>query len=343
MINYLDYSPEDFLADESFTNYLLNKETLEIAFWQNWIEQHPHCTAVNEAISLFFVLKEASAQAVKQDASANYAKLASMLSATDISGEQLFSSPSPASKLTISFKRRLWFATSAAAALILGLGAWWYAQTLTYNTAHFSTIAQTAAEAKTVRLPDGSVVQLNSNSSISLADGYNDKKREIKLEGAAFFKVAKDASRPFTVISGSIRTTALGTAFYVYNLRKDYTSVSLLEGRVRVKGNQNSLELEPGEKMLFIDNKPITKSRFNTQQLEDFVKGKISFNDASLTQIKNVLEEYFNVTVEIKGAAPAINFTGKFDASDISAILKALEFSYNIHYNIQAQKVTLFF
>src|SRR5699024_6685187 len=64
-------------------------------------------------------------------------------------------------------------------------------------------------------LPDGSKVILNSNSSISYTDGFAKDKRELTLQGEGFFQVTKDPARPFTVHTGNIATTALGTSFNV--------------------------------------------------------------------------------------------------------------------------------
>jgi ferric-dicitrate binding protein FerR (iron transport regulator) len=103
---------------------------------------------------------------------------------------------------------------------------------------------------KKINLPDGSLVILNSNSSISLS--FTDKNREIHLNGDAFFRVAKDHSKPFTVHSNNIAATALGTEFYMHG-HGDSIQVDLLEGKLRVVNVANNatvreIILNPGGK-----------------------------------------------------------------------------------------------
>ena len=86
-------------------------------------------------------------------------------------------------------------------------------------------------------MPDGSIVILNSNSSLSLDADFNKEKREIRLTGDAFFKVAKDAKRPFIVYSENIATTALGyrvLCAWKKEMRIKGIQVDLLEGKVQM-------------------------------------------------------------------------------------------------------------
>jgi transmembrane sensor len=93
-------------------------------------------------------------------------------------------------------------------------------------------------EQRSVTLPDGSTVDLNSRSSIEIH--YSQRSREISLlEGQALFSVAKDPSRPFIVSSGHSRVRAVGTQFDV-NRKAGGTVVTVLEGRVSIIGNSPS-------------------------------------------------------------------------------------------------------
>jgi transmembrane sensor len=95
-------------------------------------------------------------------------------------------------------------------------------------------------EQRSVVLPDGSTVDLNSRSKIEIR--YSDFGREVELlAGQALFNVARDPARPFVVTSGNTRVRAVGTQFDVY--RKSLgTVVTVLEGRVAIQGNVASGE-----------------------------------------------------------------------------------------------------
>lgn len=86
------------------------------------------------------------------------------------------------------------------------------------------------------QLKDGSVISLAANSRVEYQQPFTNNKRDIWLKGKALFKVAKDASRPFTVYSGDISTTALGTVFTITAFDNEpQVKVQLHEGKVVVK------------------------------------------------------------------------------------------------------------
>ena len=85
-------------------------------------------------------------------------------------------------------------------------------------------------------LPDGTEVTLWDQSIVSFTTPFAGNKRDISLKGKASFKVAKDKTKPFTVYSDGISTTALGTEFSVTSFAKENViTVRLKEGKVVVK------------------------------------------------------------------------------------------------------------
>jgi ferric-dicitrate binding protein FerR (iron transport regulator) len=97
-------------------------------------------------------------------------------------------------------------------------------------------------------LSDQSVVRLEPNSALTWYEDFDSKTREISLSGKAFFKVAKDKTRPFTVYANGIATTALGTQFSVNTLVNDKIEVRLFEGKVKITTSQmKPVYLEPGQ------------------------------------------------------------------------------------------------
>ena len=115
---------------------------------------------------------------------------------------------------------------AAAAALALAYVGWW-------RPAHYTGETVTAIGAlRTLSLPDGSVVTLNTDSVVAAA--FTPAERRIRLErGEAHFTVAKNHERPFIVEAGGVSVRAVGTAF---NVRLDSKAVEVLvtEGKVRV-------------------------------------------------------------------------------------------------------------
>jgi transmembrane sensor len=137
----------------------------------------------------------------------------------------------PQRPATLARARRIapaaWAASVTAVALLLGAALWAYlAQGNTYRTG--------IGEQRTVRLLDGSTIELNASSSLRVRLLKN--RREVDLtQGQALFRVAKDPSRPFLVHSDGTTVRAVGTQFDVYR-KSTGTVVTVLEGRVAVAG-----------------------------------------------------------------------------------------------------------
>ncbi|MBL4802100.1 MAG: FecR domain-containing protein [Emcibacter sp.] len=128
------------------------------------------------------------------------------------------------------FGRRFFLSSMAASLLFL------LAVPLVFQNFFTENIYQTiVGEQRTVILADGSTVKLNTNTKISI--DFTDESRSVVLDhGQAYFIVAKDKARPFTVKFDMGTVTALGTEFEVYNKGSEVI-VSLVEGTVKVHGH----------------------------------------------------------------------------------------------------------
>ena len=131
----------------------------------------------------------------------------------------------------IPFPRPRWHRTLAACAavLLVGLLAWWQWPQAVPPAENY---ACASGGYQRVLLRDGSVLELNENSSVRVT--FTAEVRRVTLQtGEAHFRVAKDSRRPFVVAAGDVAVRAVGTAFLV---RVDPASVNLLvtEGRVAV-------------------------------------------------------------------------------------------------------------
>jgi transmembrane sensor len=113
-------------------------------------------------------------------------------------------------------------------------------------------IQTTAAEWMTVTLEDGSVVQLGPQTSLQLKLG--ERSRRVSLaRGEAYFKVAKDPSRPFIVAADGFNTRAVGTEFAVSKRADGEVAVTVAEGVVMVyqsASNAREIELSAGKQVI---------------------------------------------------------------------------------------------
>lgn len=100
------------------------------------------------------------------------------------------------------------------------------------------TISNTSSRARIYSLPDGSTVKLAAHSEVSCYQPFGNHRRDFLLQGEGLFTVKKDPTRPFTVHSNGIATTALGTVFSVDDKGRRFAIVHLFSGRVVVKKEQ---------------------------------------------------------------------------------------------------------
>lgn len=118
------------------------------------------------------------------------------------------------------------------AASLLMMAGWWFANGRAIASDSYKTFTSEANVRESVTLVDGSKIYLNSHSEVRVE--YTPALRRISLvRGEAFFVVAKNQARPFTVLAGAVAVHAIGTAFNV-SLSAAAVDVVVSEGKVKV-------------------------------------------------------------------------------------------------------------
>src|SRR5690606_4908990 len=157
---------------------------------------------------------------------------------------------------------------------------------------------------------------------------FQEHSREVQLTGEAYFEVAKQNDRPFTVRTSDQIITVLGTHFNVAAYEgPSLTKTTLTEGKVRVKDNINQAELTlaPGQQALSHEGK-FSKRNVNVDQEIAWLQGKFNFDGKSLQEVMDDLSRWYNVDVVYEGEVPDIHFFGgTFRSSKLSTILSILE------------------
>ena len=149
---------------------------------------------------------------------------------------------------TIPLSRRA--AAVAAAVVVLAMSVEFFV--VRHLTADSTTVLVTAENSKgRFTLPDGSVVWLNADSRLAYSNRFVDsEKREVRLEGEAFFDVRRDTLRPFEVTMGDLEVRVLGTRFNASHIPDlGIEEVTLLSGSVEVghDGSRETVRLLPDQ------------------------------------------------------------------------------------------------
>ncbi|TDQ09450.1 FecR family protein [Pedobacter metabolipauper] len=173
-------------------------------------------------------------------------------------------------------------------------------------------------EHKVITLADGSVVTLNSGSSLKVKSDFKQSTREVQLSGEAFFKIAKDKSRPFIIQSGNLKTTVLGTSFNI-NAYPDLSEIKIAvaTGKVKVAHTtENKQELMLANEMvkdqvlIFNSKTQLAEIKTgNTELLSSWISNKLYIDNSSMDDIAKQLSRHYNTKVSLD---PKMNDTDKY-------------------------------
>lgn len=278
--------------------------------------------------------------------------------------------PASSGKLIFLQRRQTWWIAAAAIALlVVGVYAWQHltpAQpVMVQHKPVLRSVINKADTSIIVPLADGSVVSLNGHSALSYYDSFSNTSRNISLAGEATFKVAKDSTRPFTVFSKGIATTALGTVFTVNTHLLNTVNVKLLEGKVVIRsanGNKglvmNKVYLTPGQEFTInqlnnqylvnnttADKAVIADARSNIHhKTEQLSEGRaLAFNNEPLANVFRQLEKKYQVKIRFEtGDMAGLYFSGKVLQEDsLSIVLSAICNSNQLSYSRQQDQIQI--
>ena len=168
-----------------------------------------------------------------------------------------------------------------------------------------------------IHLPDGSTVVIMKDSKITYSPEYDKlDRREVYLEGQAYFDVKHNISRPFIVHTGSLQTIVLGTAFNIRALKGDNKIiVTVTRGKVSV-GNQYKVfgTVTPDQQIIF--NKDMAKVVIKKVDANTYLfwkKEDLLFDDVTMKEAAMLLEERFKVNIAFADPKLMLNrFTTTF-------------------------------
>ncbi|WP_158642895.1 FecR family protein [Mucilaginibacter ginsenosidivorax] len=176
------------------------------------------------------------------------------------------------------------------------------------KTQNWNTLTIPAELDYQITLSDGTLVWLNSASSLRFPFSFTGTNREVYLTGEAFFKVAKNAAHPFIVHTAQTNVQVLGTEFNVNSYPSNITTTSLVEGSVATSGQHNEkLLLKPGYQAIYTPITGFLRQPFDAATELAWMHGQYYFHNQKLRDISEVLQRWFNLPVVFDDAARADN------------------------------------
>lgn len=220
-----------------------------------------------------------------------------------------------------------------AAAIIITAGIYFFVQTRS------SVIEVAYAQQTEVVLPDDSEVRINAGSKLSYQKNSWNKKRLVKLEGEAYFKVSK--GKKFTVSTPIGNVQVVGTQFNV-NQRGGLFEVECYEGKVDVTHEHQIVRLTPGKSVKLSPDGIFEISNI-IRETPDWTTGISDFEGSSLKEVISELERQYNVKIDVeKGIDLEQKFTGSFNHDNLDLALKTICLPLKLSYLLTSdKKVTL--
>ncbi|WP_040460395.1 FecR family protein [Galbibacter marinus] len=195
-------------------------------------------------------------------------------------------------------QRRSHIALMAMASIAACLCLLFWPSSTTFNSENLSI--KTSMTQDSLKLSDGSTVYLSPYTTLIYPQQFGDNSRTVELKkGSAFFKVAHDEDRPFSVISDGITTRVLGTTF---NVSKQDSSINITvaSGKVMVSSKQQSLSLIANEQALFTKEIGLNKQRVNAQLYSNWMNQNMDYGSITLSELSTVMKLRFGTPFQFQ-------------------------------------------
>jgi transmembrane sensor len=337
---YSKFSIHDYIMDEDFQRWAINPSVEDVSFWEDFKSENPHKIADIQKAQIII-------RSMKDD---NYDQDEFIESRQNLVWERIVAQNQQESnpeivKLNTWYSAK-WIKIAASVILILGLTSTVYFyqqnQTNTYQSAY--------GESRDVKLPDGSIVKLNANSTLKISNDWsNERTREVWLKGEAFFTVTKKPNQgnaKFVVHTNYIDVEVIGTEFNVSD-RDTNTNVTLNSGKIKLdvfaNGNTQTIMMKPGEQVNYSSKSlMVNKKKVKAESVSAWTDNHWVLESTSLGEIASKVENNFGVTVVIKDPiVVSERMTGVIMTNNLDEVLDGLSTIYSLKIKKENNQIIL--
>lgn len=335
----------DLLQHPGFKEWVHTPSEENNMYWDRWLKKYPEKKPMLMKAREFVIRMQLKEEALHDE-----------VQLTDPEVDEILNSIIDHSQMTRPHRNFMiygqWKRIAAILALICTISLLiFYAQNRIENEPKVSLVTKTnpGHERSQFQLPDGTRVHLNANSEISYPEKFSDSLRLITLSGEAYFDVVRDKERPFKVNAENVITTVLGTSFNISAYPETgKVRVALVSGKVTVQRdapNAQSFMISPGEKIIFDQNIDYeTISHFDELLEVGWKDGILAFENAGFPEFLSRLEHWYGVEFLVQGKPEDTwQIEGRFDNESLEEILKGVQFTHDLTYEINEKQVIIKF
>ncbi len=226
---------------------------------------------------------------------------------------------------------------------------------LTYSSTQDSTVVERQQVWSTLSIPktkdyyvvlsDGSKIWMNAGSTLTFPDFFEKDKREVFLEGEAYFEVVADIDMPFIVKTQELEVKVTGTHFNVRNyVDEPETQITLAEGKVAVDTRSKEVNLKPNEQVLCNRNtNAVQKKNVDASLYISWRDGVFEFREISLEELTYRLAKWYDVSFEFETEnLKQLRFTGMVKKTrSIEYFLKVIEKTTDVHFSFDGISIRI--
>lgn len=319
--DYRNYSVDDLTRDEYFRHWVIDRNSQSGAFWSEWLTENPDCVEKVQVARAFLQALEEKNTALQP-----------------VELDQIFNT---ILKSTRRIEAPRWhrtvFRVAASLLLCVGLGYVIYtyrskfdadgrADAQNSSPENFSPALATdytetvndSAQPRTFLLHDSSTVVLYPHGKLRYPNHFSTTKREVYLNGRAFFSIKKNPKMPFWVYTDQISTQVLGTSFLI-TTGDDDAKVEVRSGRVSVYMRKD-VEKEPQSRKIESVGMVLTPNQ------------QVVFSTTEKRLVKSVVEQPITLN-EVRKEAYI------FEETPVSEVFSLLEKTYGLTFIYDAQNL----
>lgn len=231
--------------------------------------------------------------------------------------------------------------------LIVGIGWYVNSRTSLFEGTTYTELYVPKGEDARIFFQDGTEAFLNGDTRIRYPERFGLLRREVWLEGEAYFNVKENKRRPFEVHSQNTTVEVLGTSFNVNSYREsDKIRVTLDEGSIAFHTQHNGYTLSPGQQAEYdkITGRLVVTNLMHPSNVSLWKDNVLYFYDSPLAEVISVLERRYNVEFNLlNDEALTYSYTLTTKQTTIDEILVELQKIAPVKFNHQGDKVYVSF
>jgi transmembrane sensor len=216
-----------------------------------------------------------------------------------------------------------------------------YNATSKTNEVLYNTISTPRGGKYQVELADGSQAWLNAASSLRFPTAFTGKERRVEITGEAYFEVAKNKAMPFVVSLNGAEVQVLGTHFNVMAYSDEAAfKTTLLEGAVKFVRNDVSSILKPGQQaQLSKTGKVKVVDGVDLDEVIAWKNGMFNFQGVDIGTIARQLSRWYEVDIDYDHTIDDLFYAKVPRSTKLSEVLRLLELTGKVHFQIDGRKI----